>query len=430
MNETPATEIARAEKPYLPDIDENVPADSVGTYHQLPIVRFCGTQYGRCPTRCCRSLLRRRYGPNCRINVLSDIHRTMHDVRMWRRKRIGFLVFDGITALDLVGPAEAFAAATAPARAGAPAQPAYEVLTLGLSRRACVSESGVTFVPSCAVGDAPALDTLIIPGGSGLRRPRTNLKVTRWLQQRASRIRRVASVCTGIYGLAPSGLLDGLRATTHWRFAADVAARFPRLKVVSNELFVKSDRFYSAAGVTAGIDLALALIEEDLGASAALAVARELVVYLKREGGQAQFSEPLQFQSSARDRFGDLAAYVAANLQQDLRAEALARKVALSPRQFSRRCRENFGCSPAALVRRLRLDEARRRLHAPRSNVEIVAASVGFNSADAFRRAFEQHFGVNPSTYRSRFLSATRSAQATRAGGGPTSARGKSRKSP
>ena len=163
---------------------------------------------------------------------------------MWRRKRIGFLVFDGITALDLVGPAEAFAVATAPARAaGAPSQPAYEALTLGLSRRACISESGVMFVPSCAIGDAPALDTLIIPGGSGLRRPRTNLKVTRWLQQRASRIRRVASVCTGIYGLAPSGLLDGLRATTHWRFAADVAARFPKLKVASNELFVKSAAF-------------------------------------------------------------------------------------------------------------------------------------------------------------------------------------------
>jgi transcriptional regulator GlxA family with amidase domain len=287
----------------------------------------------------------------------------------------------------------------------------------------------VTFVPSYAIEDAPALDTLIVPGGSGLRRPRANLKVTRWLKQSASRIRRVASVCTGIYGLAPSGLLDGLRVTTHWRFAADVAARFPKLEVVPNELFIKCGRLYSAAGVTAGIDLALALIEEDLGASAALAVARELVVYLKREGGQAQFSEPLQFQSSARDRFGDLAAHVAGNLHEDLSVERLARKVALSPRQFSRRCREHFGCSPAAFVRRLRLDEARRRLHAHRSNVELVAASVGFNSADAFRRAFEQQFGVNPSSYRSRFLSATRLARATSAGGGSTSARRYSLKS-
>jgi transcriptional regulator GlxA family with amidase domain len=266
----------------------------------------------------------------------------------------------------------------------------------------------VTFVPSCALEDSPALDTFIIPGGSGLRRPRTNLKVTRWLKQRAARIRRVASVCTGIYGLAPSGLLDGLRATTHWRFAADVAGRFPKVQVIPDELFVKSGRLYTAAGVTAGIDLALALIEEDLGPGAALAVARELVVYLKREGGQAQFSEPLRFQNSARDRLGELAAYVAANLHDNLSVEALARRVALSPRQLSRRCRDDFGCSPAQLVRSLRLDEARRRLQARRSTVETVALSVGFSSADAFRRAFEQQFGLTPSAYRYRFLSATR----------------------
>lgn len=329
---------------------------------------------------------------------------------MTHRKRVGFLLFDGITALDLVGPAEAFAVATVAGQGGA--RPAYDVLTFGLSRRPCVSESGVTFVPSCSLDDAPALDTLIIPGGSGLRQARTNRAVTRWLTQRAPRLRRIASVCTGIYGLAPSGLLDGRRATTHWRFAADVAARFPKLEVAANELFVKSDNIYSAAGVTAGIDLALALIEEDLGASAALAVARELVVYLKRDGGQAQFSEPLQYQSVARDRLGDLAAYVAANLRNDLGVEALAAKASLSPRQFSRRCRESFGCSPAMLVRRLRLDEARRRLHAPYSNVEAVATSVGFSSADAFRRAFEQQFGINPSSYRARFLSVMRPALA------------------
>jgi transcriptional regulator GlxA family with amidase domain len=298
------------------------------------------------------------------------------------------------------------------------------VLTLGLSRRPCKSESGVTFVPSHALADAPALDTLIIPGGSGLRRPRTNQTVARWLTKCAPRIRRIASVCTGIYGLAPTGLIDGLRVTTHWRFAADVATRFPRLEVAPNELFIKCGRFYSAAGVTAGIDLALALIEEDLGAGAALAAARELVVYLKRDGGQAQFSEPLRFQSATRDRLGDLAAFVAANLRHDLSVETLARKTALSPRQFSRRCRASFGCTPAALVRRLRLDEARRRLHAPRSNVEAVAASVGFNSADAFRRAFEQQFGVSPSTYRSRFLSAARPPRPSRGRGASTTARG------
>jgi transcriptional regulator GlxA family with amidase domain len=328
---------------------------------------------------------------------------------MSTRKRIGFLVYDGITALDLIGPAEAFACATLAGERGAP-RPAYEVVTLGLDRRACVSESGVTIVPSTTIAAAPSLDTLIVPGGQGLRRPEINRKAAAWIADRAPRIRRIASVCTGIYGLAPTGLLDGRRVTTHWKFAADVATRFPKLDVAPNELFVKSGRFYTAAGITAGIDLALALIEEDLGAAAALAVARELVVYLKRDGGQSQFSEPLRFQASARERFGELAAHITANLARDLRVDALADKMAVSARQFSRQCRVNFGCSPAALVRRLRLDEARRRLHSRAAGIERVATSVGFRSADAFRRAFERQFGLNPSAYRARFLSSTRGA--------------------
>ncbi|HVS22457.1 MAG TPA: DJ-1/PfpI family protein [Gammaproteobacteria bacterium] len=328
---------------------------------------------------------------------------------MSTRKRIGFLVYDGITALDLIGPAEAFACATLAGERGAP-RPAYEVVTLGLDRRACVSESGVTIVPSTTIAAAPSLDTLIVPGGQGLRRPEINRKAAAWIADRAPRIRRIASVCTGIYGLAPTGLLDGRRVTTHWKFAADVATRFPKLDVAPNELFVKSGRFYTAAGITAGIDLALALIEEDLGAAAALAVARELVVYLKRHGGQSQFSEPLRFQASARERFGELAAHITANLARDLRVDALADKMAVSARQFSRQCRVNFGCSPAALVRRLRLDEARRRLHSRAAGIERVATSVGFRSADAFRRAFERQFGLNPSAYRARFLSSTRGA--------------------
>jgi transcriptional regulator GlxA family with amidase domain len=326
---------------------------------------------------------------------------------MNKPKRIGFFLFDGVTALDLIGPAEAFACARLRVERGTP-RPAYDVVTIGLSRRACVAESGVTLVPATTIAAAPTLDTLIVPGGIGLRRPAVNRKAAEWIARVAPRIRRVASVCTGIYGLAPTGLLDGRRVTTHWNFAADVAAKFPRLDVAPNELFVKSDRFYTAAGVTAGIDLALALIEEDLGSAAALAVARELVVYVKRDGGQEQFSEPLRFQAGARKRFGELAAHITANLARDLRVDALADKMAVSARQFTRQCHVDFGCSPAALVRRLRLDEARRRLHARTGGIQRVAASVGFRSADAFRRAFEKQFGINPSEYRARFLTSTR----------------------
>jgi transcriptional regulator GlxA family with amidase domain len=326
------------------------------------------------------------------------------------RRRIGFFVFEGVTALDLVGPAEAFACAAHPEGG----KPAYEVVTVGVSRRPCVSESGVTLTPSCTIADAPTLDTLIVPGGAGLREPATGREAAAWIARNAPSIRRIGSVCTGIYGLAPTGLLDGRRVTTHWRLAADVAVRFPKLVLVPNELYVKSDCFYTSAGVTAGIDLALALIEEDLGSAAALAVARELVVYVKRDGGQAQFSEPLRFQSAATNRMGELAAYITANLKRDLHVEALADKLAISARQFSRQCFDSFGCSPAALVRRLRLDEARRRLHsrAGARAIEVIASSVGFRSADAFRRAFAQEFGINPSTYRARFLASSRPGRA------------------
>src|SRR6202030_2057551 len=250
---------------------------------------------------------------------------------------------------------------------------------------------------------APALDTLVVPGGRGLRNTKTNAIVSGWLKGRTGRIRRVATVCTGIYGLAPTGLLDGRRVTTHWRFARDVAQRFPKLKVDPNALFLKDGCFYTSAGITAGIDLSLALIEEDYGPSVALNVARELVVYLKRSGGQEQYSEPLQFQVQSTDRFADLAAWMLGHLDQDLSIEVLSGRTRLCPRHFSRRFKHAFGSSPAAFIEVLRLSEARRRLAISHLHTENVASSVGFHSADAFRRAFARRFDVTPSSYPSRF---------------------------
>jgi transcriptional regulator GlxA family with amidase domain len=198
-------------------------------------------------------------------------------------------------------------------------------------------------------------------------------------------------------------LLDGCRATTHWRFAIDVAKRFPKLRMVPNALFVKDGKFYTSAGVTAGIDLALALIEEDLGAKIALSVAREMVVYLKRSGGQDQYSEPLQFQTNSSDRFAELVAWMTTNPTAEMSVESLARRASLSPRQFFRRFKEHFGSSPAMFVETQRLNEARRRLSAGESSIEGVAESVGFNGADSFRRAFERRFRVTPSKYRRSF---------------------------
>ena len=211
------------------------------------------------------------------------------------KKTIGILGYDGVQALDIVGPTDAFSLASAHLASERPhAARAYEVLVLGLTRRVFCAESGLAIRPHRALEAAPALDTVIIPGGKGLRlNAATQMQITRWLEARARDIRRIASVCTGIYALAPTGLVDGRRVTTHWRFTSEIARRFPRLRVDPNALFIKDGRFYTSAGITAGIDLALALIEEDHGPQVALAVARDLVVYLKRPGGQEQYSDAI-----------------------------------------------------------------------------------------------------------------------------------------
>jgi transcriptional regulator GlxA family with amidase domain len=315
--------------------------------------------------------------------------------------KIGLFGYDGVTALDLVGPTEAFASARVDDGDGP--RPAYQVVIFGVTRKPFTAESGITFRPHYGLDAKVDIDTLIIPGGCGLRDPRINAKIVAAIRARAPRIRRIASVCTGIYGLAATGLLDGRRATTHWRFVRDVAQKFPALRLEANALFLKDGPFYTSAGVTAGIDLALALIEEDHGAPVALAVARELVVYLKRPGGQEQFSEPLQFQIESTDKLAELAAWIRGHLRNDLSVEALAERACLCPRQFTRRFTQVFQRTPAAFVEDLRLATAQQRLSTRSMTVEGIAASVGFRSADAFRRAFERRFGVSPTNYRRQF---------------------------
>lgn len=323
--------------------------------------------------------------------------------RAARGIRIGIVGFDGVTALDLVGPADAFSTANELCQAlnGGPAP--YRLAVLGLTGRRFVAESGIGFEAQAPLDLAPTLDTLIVPGGSGLRETQANARIVAWLRAHAQDCRRIASICTGIYGVAPSGLLDGRRVTTHWRFARDVAQRFPRLVVDEDSLYLRDGPCYTSAGITAGIDLSLALIEEDLGPRIALAVARDLVVYLKRPGGQAQYSEPLRMQVLSTDRFADLAAWMVGHLDRNLSVETLAARANLSPRHFSRRFAAAFGCAPARYVEDLRMSEARRMLCQDGVTIQRVAAAVGFASADAFRRAFERRFGLSPSEYRERF---------------------------
>ena len=314
------------------------------------------------------------------------------------KKRIAFVGYDNVTALDLFGPLEVFT--TANDMLGIKA---YQLSIVCASGKMFHGESGVRVAADLAFRDAPAFDTILVPGGCGLRDPRIGDPVVAFLKAHARSTRRIVSVCTGLEALAQAGFMNGRRATTHWRFAAALAKKFPQIKLDIDAIYIRDGKFYTSAGITAGIDLALALIAEDHGEKLALKVARELVVYLKRAGGQGQFSEPLQFQTRAGDGFSDLAQWMLRNLDKDLTAPALAARVHLGVRHFSRRFKQSFGLTPAAYVERLRLDEARKRLPMKKHNIKSVAASVGYTSADAFGRAFERRFGVRPSHYEKQF---------------------------
>ena len=311
--------------------------------------------------------------------------------------QIGLVGFDGVQTLDLTGPLDAFGAANR-ARPGA-----YAVTILGLDGVPFTSETGMRISPAGALSDAPLLDTLIIAGGEGLRRGDTASRLASAILACETKLRRIVSVCTGIYGLAPTGLLDGRRVTTHWDHARDVAAKFPALRLEPDAIFIQDGRFFTSAGITAAIDLTLALIEADFGPGLAISVARDLVVYLKRAGGQRQYSEPLRLQARAGDRFADLASWMMANLGDDLSVDALAARAALSPRQFSRVFQASFAMTPAAYVEMLRLDAARHQLTSTGAPIKEIAAANGFTSDDSFSRAFERHFGLPPSDYRRHF---------------------------
>ena len=311
---------------------------------------------------------------------------------------IGLILFDGVTLLDVAGPAETFSTASA---AAAPA-PGYHLRTYAADGRPVRSESGVILAPDAPLPRRLAVDTLIVPGGSGLRRPEVRRQVAQVLAASRAHCRRLVSVCTGAYALAESGLANGRRMATHWRFAEDLATRYPDVQVDAKSLFLMSDGIGSSAGITAGIDLCLSLVEEDLGHAVALATARELVVYMRRSGSQAQYSEPLKLQSGPNDRVGGLVNTILADPGADLRLEALAASIHLSPRQLQRLVRRRYGCGVSALVARVRTQEAQRLLGG-RLSVGAIASRCGYADADSFSRAFLRHTGLRPAEWRARF---------------------------
>lgn len=322
----------------------------------------------------------------CRMNRSSRPKRLVH-----------ILGFDGVQALDVVGPLETLAGVKMAGRS------MYEVRLVGLQGRRFRSETGIVFEADLDIADGTTAHTVIVPGGCGLRLPDALNAASQWLLAQASSAERIVSVCTGAYALAEAGLLNGRRATTHWRFAPDLARRYPEVEVDPDPIFIKDGPIYTSAGITAGIDLALALAEEDFGSGVALEVAREMVVFLKRPGGQAQFSQPLSMQTRSSARFSDLIAWMAANPGADQSVEALAARVSMSVRTFSRHFREQTGRSPARYAEDLRLDASRAQLESRREPIGAIAADFGFGSDDAFARAFSRRLGVRPRDYRARF---------------------------
>ena len=314
-------------------------------------------------------------------------------------KRVGFLGFDGVAALDLTGPLEAIANARHLFEHGGEAA-CYKSIIIGLTSKTFVSESGILLNADVTAENAGPLDTIIVPGGKGLRQPETSRRAGAWLASRASAVRRIASVSTGIYALAQSGLVDGRMVTTHWRFFRDVAQRFPKLRLSNSAAFLKEDEFYTSGGGTAGIEMTLAMIEEDYGGQVALAVARELVMRLRPPGDGTRDFEPANYQYDPAERVADLPAWIVAHLHETLTVEFLAERACLCPRHFSRVFKQVFHCTPADFVEEMRLTEARRRLLGLHGSVESIAESVGFKSSDAFRRAFERRVGLTPSAFR------------------------------
>lgn len=318
------------------------------------------------------------------------------------------LIFPDVQPLDAVGPLEVFAGANQAWRARHPeggAQPYAPVL---VARRAgpVTGSSGYALVAQRGTAQVRGrLDTLLVAGGSGTREAVRDRHLVGWIRRQAAQARRVASVCTGAFLLAEAGILDGLRVTTHWGTCDRLQARYPSLRVDPEPIFVREGRIWTSAGVTSGMDLALALVEEDLGRDIALAVARHLVLFLQRPGGQSQFSAQLSGQMAEREPLRELQAWVAEHPEADLSIEALARRAGMSPRHFARVFTREVGMTPARFVEEIRVEAARRRLEEAEEGVDAVAAASGFGTAETLRRAFLRVLGVGPAAYRSRFHS-------------------------
>jgi transcriptional regulator GlxA family with amidase domain len=326
----------------------------------------------------------------------------MTEDRAVETRDVVLAVFPGIQGLDLLGPAEVFSGANQEV-----GRPEYRVRVVATEPGPVLSSSGVAIVADEPIGLVRGpIDTLMVTGGDGTVGALADEHLVLHVARLARDARRITSVCSGAFVLGRAGLLDGRRATTHWRVCSLLAASFPRVKVEPDPIYVRDGNVWTSAGVTAGMDLALALVEDDLGRDVALAIARRLVLFLRRPANQSQFSAPLQAQAAERDGIRDAQHLVAEHPEGDCSVAALARVAAMSERNFARCFTAEVGMTPARYVERVRVETARRLLEDSDEGVEAIAATAGFGTAETMRRTFLRLLRTNPTEYRRRFRAA------------------------
>ena len=326
---------------------------------------------------------------------------------MSRPIRVAIAAYDGVSLLDLSGPLEALRmASTHPNHVGTKLRYDCHVVSVRGGTVLTADEVGLV-TQSIRTLDRTSIDTLIVPGACNVDDVFRDRELIKWLRRRAGRCRRVCSVCIGTFLLAEAGLLRGRRATTHWMHCALLATRHPEITVEADAIYVRDGAIWTSAGVTTGIDLALALIEEDCGRAVAMHVARVLVVYLRRTGGQSQYSALLASQvESASETFAVLERWISENLTADLRVERLAEHAGMSPRNFARRYSAERKRTPARAVEVIRVDAARRALEETTDRIDEIARRCGFSNEEQLRAAFARHMGIPPRVYRARFAAA------------------------
>src|ERR1700738_4484858 len=316
------------------------------------------------------------------------------------RRLIAIVVPPNAQSLDVSGPLDAFLEANRQSSGGV----LYDVRLVAAGPGRRIRVGGMSLVTDSSIfDDVRSIDTMLVAGTPDYGLAYTSADIHAWLRRRAPKTRRYGSVCTGAFFLGAAGLLDGMNATTHWQHAAELAERFPAAKVVPDQIYVQDGALYTSAGVTAGIDLALKLIEDDHGRDLALTVARRLVVFLKRPGGQSQFSAHLAGQRADEGKIGSLQHWILDHLSHDLSLESLAGRVAMSVRNFTRVFQGETGTTPAEFVEMARVDAARRLLEESETALQLVASRCGFSGPDTMRRAFLRRIGCGPSEYRYRF---------------------------